>query len=129
MIPDLWYRAPNERQIAGRRLEAGLQIKISSGGYTLPRILLRKVFRWELVIRALFIPENTDYIPALAVVEKLKAVDAAREGLFADGIAGFVGAENVGFLAKLFGLARELAFKKGVFAFRMLLRQNSYAPP
>jgi hypothetical protein len=87
------------------------KIKVPNGDCT----LLGKVFGWELVIGALFIPENTDYIPALAVVEKLKAVDAAREGLFTDGIAGFVGTEDVGFLAKLFGLARKFAFEKGVF--------------
>jgi hypothetical protein len=52
------------------------------------------------VVGALFVPKDADDPPALAVVEKLKTVDAAREGSFAGGVARFVTAENLGDVAE-----------------------------
>ena len=52
-------------------------------------------FLGQRVVGALFVPENVDDPPALAVVDHLDAVNAAGEGRFAEGVAGFVAAENL----------------------------------
>lgn len=71
-------------------------------------------FVGERIIRALFVPEDADDPPALAVVEKLKAVDAAREGRFAEGVAGFVAAEDLSDVAEGFDAAVDGRFEKTV---------------
>jgi len=68
----------------------------------------------ERIIRALFVPEDANDPPALAVVEELKAVDAAREGRFAEGVAGFVAAEDLGDVAEGFDAAVDGRFEKTV---------------
>lgn len=68
----------------------------------------------ERIVRALFIPENTDDPPALAVVEKLKAVDAARERRFASSVARFVAAEDLSDVAKGLDAIHDRVFKETV---------------
>src|ERR1700722_2946760 len=54
----------------------------------------------QRIVRALFVPQDADDPPAFAVVEKLEAVDAARERRFAGGVTRFVAAENLGDVAE-----------------------------
>jgi len=68
----------------------------------------------ERIIGPLFVPEDADDPPALAVVENLKAVDAAREGRFAEGVAGFVAAEDLSNVAEGFDAAVDGRFEKTV---------------
>ena len=72
------------------------------------KILLR-----NRVLRALVLPVNRQDPPAFAVVEKLKAVDAAhkRRGI-AWIVTRFVRAPNVSDSAKLFGAPRDFRFVK-----------------
>src|ERR1041385_7361884 len=59
------------------------------------------------------LPANRQYPPAFAVIEQLKAVDAAHERLgIARIIARFVRAPNVGNPAKLFSSPRDLFLVK-----------------
>ena len=71
-------------------------------------------FLGQRVIGALFIPENADDPPALAVVEKLKAVDAAREGRFASGVARFVTAEDLSDVAEGLDAVHDRVFEETV---------------
>src|SRR5215813_823747 len=78
------------------------------------RLFLLIFFR-ERVLGALLIPEDAYHVPTLTIVKKLKAVDAASKGLFTWGVSRFVGAEDVSFLAKLLGFAREFTFIESMF--------------
>jgi hypothetical protein len=68
----------------------------------------------ERIIWALFVPEDADDPPALAVVEELKAVDSTRERRFAGVVAGFVAAKDLGNVAKGFDAAVDGRFEKTV---------------
>src|SRR6266436_5158978 len=78
-------------------------------------MLRLEIFRRNRVLRGLVLPVNRQDPPAFAVVEKLKAVDAAHERR---GIAWimtrFVRAPNVSDSAKLFGAPRDFCFVKAL---------------
>lgn len=69
----------------------------------------------ERIVGALFVPQDADDPPALAVVEELKAVDAACEGGFASVVAGFVAAEDLSDIAKSLDAAADGRFEETVF--------------
>jgi len=69
----------------------------------------------QRIIGALFVPEDADDPPTLAVVEELKAIDSAREGRFAGVVAGLVTAEDLRDIAKGFDAAMDGRFEKTVF--------------
>lgn len=71
-------------------------------------------FLGQWVVGALFIPENTDDPPALAVVEKLKAVDPAREGRFASSVTRFVAAEDLSDVTESLDAVHDRVFKETV---------------
>src|SRR6266849_11075250 len=68
----------------------------------IPFSLCRGEFGRKGVGGGFFVPEDADDPPTAAVIEKLDAVDASGEGLFATGVAGFVTAEDVDDIAEFF---------------------------
>src|SRR5579863_4276767 len=68
----------------------------------------------ERIARALLVPEDADDPPAIAVIEKLNAVDAARERLAARSAARFIAAENLRDVAELFDAIGDGRFVEGV---------------
>src|SRR5215813_14358861 len=62
--------------------------------------------------RVLSLPVDGEDPPARAVMEQLKAVDAARERLFSLGVTRFVGAPDVGDAAPLLHAVGHGVFKK-----------------
>ena len=67
------------------------------------------------MLRALVLPVNRQDPPAFAVVEKLKAVDAAHERRgIACIVTRFVSAPNMSDSAKLFGAPRDFRFVKAI---------------
>src|ERR1051326_609176 len=66
------------------------------------------------------LPVNAEDPPAAAVVKKLEAVDAAREGLFAFGVARLVGAPDVGDVVPLLHPVGDRVFKEAFFAEKIL---------
>jgi hypothetical protein len=66
------------------------------------------------IIGALFVPEDADDPPTLAIIEELKAVNAAGEGGFARVVAGFVAAEGLSDVAEGFDAAMDGRFEKTV---------------
>src|SRR5438309_4683303 len=77
------------------------------------RLLLGQVFRRDRLVGSLGIPEDGDNPPALAVDEKLKAIDPAHKRLrIALGVSRLVGAEDVGDGAKPVDPAANLLFEE-----------------
>src|SRR5436189_5738831 len=76
-------------------------------------MLRLEIFRRNRVLRAFVLPVNGQDPPAFAVIEKLKAVDAAhkRRGI-AWIVTRFVSAPNMRDPAKLFGAPRDFRFVK-----------------
>lgn len=66
------------------------------------------------IVGPLFVPEDADDPPALAVIEELNAVDAAREGRFAGVVARFIAAEDLRDVAEGFDAAVNGRFEKTV---------------
>src|SRR5260370_7768911 len=60
-----------------------------------------------MICGGFFIPEDADDPPAGAVVEELDAVDASGEGLFVGSSAGFVAAEDLGYVAEFLDAIRD----------------------
>ena len=71
-------------------------------------------FLGQRIIRPLFVPEDADDPPTLAIIEKLQAIDPARKGLFAGVMAGFITAENLSDIAEGFDAAVDGRFEKTV---------------
>src|SRR6267378_3681953 len=71
-------------------------------------------FLGQRIIGTLFVPEDADNPPALAIVGQLETVDAAGEGRFTGGAAGFVATEDLGDVAKRLHAAHDRAFEKTV---------------
>src|SRR6266850_3772793 len=71
-------------------------------------------FLRERIVGALFVPEDGDDPPAFAIVGQLDAVNAAGEGRFTGGAAGFVAAEDLGDVAKRLDATDDRAFEKTV---------------
>ena len=77
------------------------------------RMVWLEIFLRNRVLRALVLPVNGQDPPAFAVIEKLKAVDAAHERRgIAWIVTRFVRAPNVSDPAKLFGAPRDFCFVK-----------------
>src|SRR4029077_8479533 len=75
----------------------------------------RQEFFWQRVFGRFFLPHDCDDPPARAVVVKLKAIDAACEGLFVLGIVTrFVGAEDLHDVAVALGFAGSFALDETV---------------
>jgi len=92
-------------------------VDISKAGAELPHSKMSgfggEIFG-EGVVGALGVPEDADDPPAFAVVEELDAVDAAREGCFAGGVAGFVAAEDLRDVAVGFDAVDDRAFEETI---------------
>src|SRR5437867_1319379 len=71
-------------------------------------------FLRERVVRAFLVPEDADDPPAFAIVGQLDAVNAAGEGRFTGGVAGFVAAEDLGDVAKRLDAADDRALEKAM---------------
>ncbi len=79
-----------------------------------PKVWL-EIFLRDFVLGALVLPINGQDPPAPAVIEKLKAVDAAHERLgIARIVTRFVRAPNVSDPTKLFGAPCDLRFVKAL---------------
>jgi hypothetical protein len=61
-----------------------------------------------------FVPEDAEDVPAVLVVEELDGVDAASEGFFGGGVAGFVAGENLGHVAETVDFVDDGVFVEGV---------------
>src|ERR1700674_3262119 len=69
----------------------------------------------ERVGGGFFVPEDAEDVPAGAVVEELNAVDAAGEGFFGGGVAGFVAAEDLRDIAEFINVIDDGGFEEAVF--------------
>src|SRR5437764_15116055 len=67
------------------------------------------ILRRQRMLRVLGLPHDRDHVPALAVVEELKAVDAARERLPAFFTPRLIGAKDVDDVGEALLLARQFA--------------------
>jgi hypothetical protein len=86
-----------------------------------------QIFLWDFVLSALVLPVNGEDPPALAVIKKLKAVDAAHKRLgIVCIVTRFVSAPNVGDSAKLFGAPRDFCFVKPFLKKRLHPRDVSF---
>jgi hypothetical protein len=91
-----------------------------------------KIFLRNRVLCALVLPVNGQDPPAFAVIEKLKAVDAAHERRgIAWIVTRFVSTPNMRDPAKLFGAPRDFRFVKAIvqnwFGARCNLRRLRFA--
>src|SRR6266849_5989169 len=80
----------------------------------IPFSFCRGEFGREGVGGGFFVPEDADDPPAAAVVEKLDAVDASGERLFATSVAGFVTAQDVDDIAEFFDAIDDGTLEKGM---------------
>ena len=71
-------------------------------------------FLGERVVGALLVPEDADDPPAFAIISQLDTVNAAGEGRFTGGVAGFVAAEDLGDVAKRLDAADDGTFEKAM---------------
>jgi hypothetical protein len=69
---------------------------------------------WQRVGGGFFVPEDAQDIPSVLVVEELDGVDAAGEGFFVGGVAGFVAAENLGHVAEAVDFVDDSLFEERV---------------
>lgn len=75
---------------------------------------LDREFLGKWIVRPLGVPKDADDPPALAVVEQLEAIDAARERSLTGGMARFVAAENLSNVAKGLDAIDDGAFEETV---------------
>jgi hypothetical protein len=68
----------------------------------------------EWVGWGVFIPEDAEDVPAVLVVEELDGIDAAGEGFFVVGVAGFVAAEDLGHVAEAVDFVDDGVFVESV---------------
>ena len=61
-----------------------------------------------------FVPEDAEDVPAVLVVEELDGIDAAGEGFFVGGVAGFVAGEDLGDVAEAVDFVDDGIFVEGM---------------
>src|SRR6202020_736051 len=68
----------------------------------------------ERVGGGFFVPEDAEDVPAVLVVEELDGIDAACEGFFVGGVAGFVAGEDLGDVAEAVDFVDDGGFVESV---------------